>query len=351
MICRRDTRARQSARKLPGAKQDPATAENKSGSYNRNPSRQDGPYDSAATANKRGMIVQDKAAPEQVKNIPNPSSAPGTIFFSAFWRKNAVNSRPAGTSGPGFSSAQTTRIKEESTQNHGGQNLFFYLVLNPFDQTGVCLMAKSKNPSAFTKEDHVHLIRAVVRYRQGEDSAMEEIYSLTWKYLLPYARKMATHQAVYQAGVPAVDEFLAEDLIEDTMVVVWKDIRTKLREPEKYCKWVLTILSNKFKNVYYKRDRLTYPSQSEEETGGWDTVVVGIGQSKSEFEELEDRMRLVSGLEHLKPAQQEVVYCTYLLDLREQDAAEILNIPLGTVKSRKKAGLAKLRKILPKEDS
>lgn len=212
-------------------------------------------------------------------------------------------------------------------------------------------MAKQKNPSAFSKKDQTNLLRAVIRYRQGEDRAMEEIYVLTKQYLMPYALRMATHQAVYQASVPATDPDLAEDMIEDTMEVVLKDIRTKLREPEHYCSWVLKILSNKFKNVYPKRDREAYPSQSEEETSGWDTVVTAIRRSESEFAVSETRMLLAAGMEQLKPAQREVVYCTYILDRKERETAEILNLPLGTVKGRKRAGLAKLRKLVPKEDS
>lgn len=44
----------------------------------------------------------------------------------------------------------------------------------------------------------------------------------------------------------------------------------------------------------------------------------------------------------LPPRQREVVVCRYLLDLSERDTAQVLGVPLGTVKSRLSRGLAAL---------
>ncbi|MEP6525880.1 MAG: sigma-70 family RNA polymerase sigma factor, partial [Nocardioidaceae bacterium] len=48
----------------------------------------------------------------------------------------------------------------------------------------------------------------------------------------------------------------------------------------------------------------------------------------------------------LSPRQREVIVCRYLLDLSEQDTAQVLRIPEGTVKSRLSRGLRALEQEL-----
>ena len=198
----------------------------------------------------------------------------------------------------------------------------------------------------FTKEERASLIRAVLLYRKGDDSAFEEIYNLTRKYLWPTAIRNATHIAVYNSNQVVRDEGFAEDMFEETMVIVWKKLRMDLREPDKYCAWVKTILNNKFKNSYAKRGRELYPSQCKEEEQSWNTVVTSIFREEDEISRCEDRIMLAAGLEYLSPDQQSAIIDGYVLGFKGWEIARKNNIPEGTVKTRKKSGMDKLRKIL-----
>lgn len=195
---------------------------------------------------------------------------------------------------------------------------------------------KKNQYSHFTNEDHDRLLRSVQLYRNGEDSAFNDIYNLTRKYLWPTALRNATHTVVCNSQQATTDRELAEDMLEDTMEVVLLKLRTELREPEKYCAWVKTIINNKFKHIYAKRDREFYPSQSGEEEQSWNTVVTSILDGGDEFVNCENRIILTAGMKQLNPGQQCVIFESYFLGYKGQEIAMKNNIPEGTVKTRKK---------------
>ncbi|HEU4889124.1 MAG TPA: RNA polymerase sigma factor, partial [Thermoanaerobaculia bacterium] len=59
------------------------------------------------------------------------------------------------------------------------------------------------------------------------------------------------------------------------------------------------------------------------------------------------RERLLSSLERLSPASRAVVTLHYLEEMPLHDVAAVLELPLGTVKSRLNYGLVQLRKEHP----
>jgi RNA polymerase sigma-70 factor (ECF subfamily) len=63
---------------------------------------------------------------------------------------------------------------------------------------------------------------------------------------------------------------------------------------------------------------------------------------------LEDQA-LWASLRELTPADQQVIYLRYFLEVSEAETAEILGVPSGTVKSRLHRALARLRAVLEME--
>ena len=57
----------------------------------------------------------------------------------------------------------------------------------------------------------------------------------------------------------------------------------------------------------------------------------------------EERVELLAALERLREEDREVLSCRYLLDLSEEETAEVLSIRRGTVKSRTSRALERLR--------
>lgn len=122
----------------------------------------------------------------------------------------------------------------------------------------------------------------------------------------------------------------ALDAIEDMIVIVYENIN-KLRKEELFYSWSKTILVNCCRKQLKKRKRLIPIDSIEEATceGG--------------FLEKEEQIILDKHLSSLNEKHREVLRLRYFLDFDNQTIAELLNIPLGTVKSRISIGLKSLK--------
>ncbi|MEL1135106.1 sigma-70 family RNA polymerase sigma factor [Desulfitobacterium sp. THU1] len=122
----------------------------------------------------------------------------------------------------------------------------------------------------------------------------------------------------------------ALDAMEDMILKVFENIKI-LKEAEAFFSWSKTILINCCKQNLRKRNKLILiqelPEESYEEP-------MSVHEEQIVFE---------AHLDKLKPHYQEVLRLRFLLDLDYQSIANLLEIPLGTVKSRIHNGLQTLK--------
>lgn len=125
----------------------------------------------------------------------------------------------------------------------------------------------------------------------------------------------------------------ALDAMEDMIVILYENIH-RLRKEDSFYSWSKTILVNCCKNLLRKNKRLV----------SLDTIGEQIDDSL--FGDKEAQIVLEQHLSRLSEKQQEVIKLRYYLDLDYQSIADILKIPVGTVKSRISTGLQILEKSL-----
>lgn len=138
-------------------------------------------------------------------------------------------------------------------------------------------------------------------------------------------------------GVPAAK---AEDLAQETMLAVWR--KAALFDPAKAeaATWVFTIARN-LRIDALRRER--HPEVSDEELADREDespradALVASGQRAR---------RLRAALKDLTPEQAEVVTLSFFADLAHAAIAERLGLPLGTVKSRLRLAMGKIRRAL-----
>jgi RNA polymerase sigma factor (sigma-70 family) len=128
----------------------------------------------------------------------------------------------------------------------------------------------------------------------------------------------------------------AMDAMEDMIVILYENIH-RLKKDEAFYSWSKTILVNCCKKQLRKRKNLVILDDTQEE------IYDGIKQK-------EDSILIESHLSRLKGKHQEVIRLRYFLDLDYQTIANIIKVPLGTVKSRIFVGLNKLKESLGGED-
>jgi RNA polymerase sigma factor (sigma-70 family) len=120
------------------------------------------------------------------------------------------------------------------------------------------------------------------------------------------------------------------DAIEDMIVILYENIH-RLKREEVFYSWSRTILVNCCKKLLRKRKRVISLETTPEEgcEGG--------------FRKKEEQLLLEEELSRLAKGHQEVLKLRYYLDLDYQSIADIMKIPLGTVKSRISIALRKLK--------
>lgn len=135
----------------------------------------------------------------------------------------------------------------------------------------------------------------------------------------------------------------AEDLMQDAMVALWH--KAHLFDPTKAraSTWLFTIARNLRIDALRRQSR-----QSQQITDHTDptTQPAEIIQSDHLLAQKQDRTRIKQALSDLTPDQRDVIRLCFFQDLSHSQIAQALNLPLGTVKSRIRLAVAKLRTTL-----
>jgi len=130
------------------------------------------------------------------------------------------------------------------------------------------------------------------------------------------------------------------DLTQQTFYV-WATKGHQLREKDKVKTWLFTTLHRQF--LESRRRHARFPHQ-ELEAADLELPVVHPG----EFSRL-DTAQVLATLARVEESFQAPVALFYLQDCSYKEIAEILKLPLGTVKSRISRGIAQLQKMLAKD--
>lgn len=130
-------------------------------------------------------------------------------------------------------------------------------------------------------------------------------------------------------------EALAEDCAQDVMATVWN--KAHLFDPSRasVATWIFTIARNR------RIDAIRKARRPEPEDLGW-----GPEPEPDQAEVMalqQDSARLVDALEKLPEKQRRLIERAYYGDLTHSEIAEETGLPLGTIKSRIRLALEKLR--------
>lgn len=130
----------------------------------------------------------------------------------------------------------------------------------------------------------------------------------------------------------------AQDVAQDAFVKAYQALARF--EPERsFRPWLLRIVRNEALNRIRRNRR-----QRQLALRAMDPAAPDAAESATWAAMRDD---LAAGLERLAGHHREVLTLRYLLDLSEQETAEVLGVARGTVKSRTARALAELRDLLP----
>ncbi len=145
------------------------------------------------------------------------------------------------------------------------------------------------------------------------------------------------------------DVYLAQDMVQEIFLRLWRKPESYVAHRGRFAVWLTSVARNRAVDEIRSRSRryrheTASPEEQERELVGPDNDDPALTA------ELTDQRRLiVDALAELPSQQREVIELAYFGGLTQQEIAQRLSQPLGTVKTRIRLGMRKLRVTLAPE--
>lgn len=138
------------------------------------------------------------------------------------------------------------------------------------------------------------------------------------------------------------DKVMSDDLFQEVLIAIFKNIQW-LREPEFFRSWMYRIATRAAFKVLKKKKR--FKETSIEELGELEKVSPDVEARIILKETLESVSSVISDL---SPASRSVLSLHYLEEMSLKEISNLVDIPIGTVKSRLSYGISKLKEKINK---
>jgi RNA polymerase sigma factor (sigma-70 family) len=135
------------------------------------------------------------------------------------------------------------------------------------------------------------------------------------------------------------DKEVAEDLLQDAFVKIWKNIDQYDTVRGTFFSWIFNIARNTA--IDYRRSKAF---KNDEKNTSLESIVQ-LDQQHSEQPDV-SLIGLRDVVFKLDTEYREIIDLIYFFGFTQEETAQKLNIPLGTVKTRTRAAILKLRKMI-----
>ena len=209
-----------------------------------------------------------------------------------------------------------------------------------------------RRPGGLASDADAELVRALVT---GSHGALATLYD---------RHSAAVYAAALRIGG---DPALAEDVVQETFLALWNHAETFDATRGALVAWLLTIARNRAVDHHRsarRRDRaasfssFTQPGIDDATTGEWLTAVgapVAMGGAEPDPETVvatrEAAASIHQAMAALEPNERRVIELAYHAGLSQPEIAERLGWPLGTVKTRTRRALRRLRETMERVDA
>lgn len=181
--------------------------------------------------------------------------------------------------------------------------------------------------------DDETLVRLIV---QARAEALGELYDR-------YSR-LVFSLALNSVGNPAT----AEEITQDVFLRVWQRARQYRHDRAKVSTWLTSITRHRSVDQLRRRG-----SRPEQHSVAWAELAPGAEPSVNGPEQAAaltmQRERVRAAITQLSGEQKQVLALAYFQGLTQSQIAEALALPLGTVKTRIRLGMQKLRDLLQED--
>ena len=181
------------------------------------------------------------------------------------------------------------------------------------------------------RKHHAHLSdeALVALVARADEDALAELYDRVSRIAYGLALRVLR------------DERHAEDAVQEAFLQVWRSAATFRAERAKASTWILTLVHRRAVDLVRREERRQADPLTDDSA---------LGEAPEDTEEAAwlrfERERVQAALKQLPDVQREALELAYYGGFSQSELAERLGVPLGTIKSRMFAGLARLRELL-----
>lgn len=195
-------------------------------------------------------------------------------------------------------------------------------------------VVRKKATMDVTPEDRNQSEELLVRIAAGDQQAFAVFFTT-------YAPRVKGF--LLSSGSAAMTPAHAEELVQEVMLKVWHKAHTFDGRKARVSTWVFTVARNCRIDYFYRKQSEQMPTVDA------DTVWNSLESHDSPLDELQlarDQQRVIGSLSRLPAEQREVIRKVYIESKSHADVASELDLPIGTVKSRIRLALGKLKILL-----
>lgn len=167
----------------------------------------------------------------------------------------------------------------------------------------------------------------LARVADGDREAFSQVYDLTSDIVYGLALRVVRSPA------------MAEEVTQEVFIQIWELSRSFDPARGSVKSWVATLAHRRAVDAV-RRSQSARDREERVSTEGADPDVADSAVTEDEHSRIRDALSTLSDLQY------EAIYLAYYEGLTYREVAERLDVPLGTVKSRMRDGLSRLRETL-----
>ena len=142
------------------------------------------------------------------------------------------------------------------------------------------------------------------------------------------------------------DAQLAEDVVQEVYLRLWRQPTSYDPARGRFISWLMSVTRNRSLDELRRVSRRLRSEDAEENPGHELPAPEGVDDPQAGLLLAERRVAVRAAMTRLPPAQRRVIELAYFGGLTQVEIAQVTGDPLGTVKTRVRLGMQKLRESL-----
>jgi RNA polymerase sigma-70 factor (ECF subfamily) len=200
---------------------------------------------------------------------------------------------------------------------------------NDEDMEATAAPPRPEAVSAYEQEDRATDGELLQRIADGDSAAFDTLYRRFARPILGLALRLLR------------DRSRAEDAVQETFAAIWRSAASYRPDRGPGAPWLYAVARNAIIDRARARRDATFAEPPEEASGA-------PGPAER-AESAYTSWRVHRAVHDLPESEREVLELAYWGELSQREVAQFLGIPLGTVKTRTRSGLARLADLLEGE--